>query len=73
MAGRESRWALIKIDIDNDVCVGCKFCANICPEMVLHTAGGYVATVIDASRCNLCMVCQDECPEDAIKVTQLKN
>ena len=62
---------MIRIDIDNDVCVGCKLCANICPQFVLHTAGGYVATVIDVNRCNLCMECENTCPESAIKVSKI--
>ncbi len=56
------------IDIDTDACVGCKLCVHICPQMVLGMAGGYVATVIDDSRCDLCMACEEECPENAIKV-----
>ncbi|MFC1981568.1 ferredoxin family protein [Chloroflexota bacterium] len=62
---------MIHIDINNDRCIGCKFCAMICPKMVLHTAGGYVATVIDVNRCNLCMACEKECPESAIEVREI--
>lgn len=61
---------MIHIDINNDLCVGCKFCALICPEMVLHLTGGYVATVINAQRCNLCLACERECPENAIRVRE---
>ena len=61
---------MVRIDIDNDLCVGCKLCVHICPEMVLHMAGGYVATAINLDRCNLCMACEKDCPENAIKVTE---
>jgi NAD-dependent dihydropyrimidine dehydrogenase PreA subunit len=36
--------------------------------MVLGLDGEYVATVIDANRCNLCMACEQECPESAVKI-----
>ena len=61
---------MVQIEIDNVLCVGCKFCAHICPEMVLHMAGGYVATVINLEKCNLCMDCENECPENAITVRE---
>ncbi|MFC1971096.1 ferredoxin family protein [Chloroflexota bacterium] len=61
---------MISIDIDNDLCVGCKLCAHICPEMVLAMAGGYVATVIRLEKCNLCMACEQQCPEDCLKVSE---
>ena len=63
---------MISIEIDNDLCVGCKLCAFVCPRMVLHMAGGYVATVINIGRCNLCLACARECPEDAITVTETR-
>jgi NAD-dependent dihydropyrimidine dehydrogenase PreA subunit len=59
------------IDIDNDLCVGCGFCALICPQLVLSLSGGYVATVVNPGRCNLCMDCEKECPEGAIKVEDI--
>lgn len=62
---------MIHIHIDNDLCVGCKFCALICPELVLSLSGGYVATVVNADKCTLCMDCERECPEDAIKVKEI--
>ena len=61
---------MVRIDINNDLCVGCKLCAHICPEMVLGMAGGYVATVINLIRCNLCMACEKECPENAVTVSE---
>jgi NAD-dependent dihydropyrimidine dehydrogenase PreA subunit len=38
----------------------------------LRRAGHDVATVVDASRCNLCMRCEKECLENAIKVSDEK-
>ena len=58
----------IDISIDNDLCVGCRLCVLVCKPMVLGMAGEYVATVVDASKCNLCMDCEEQCPESAIKV-----
>lgn len=59
---------MVQININNDLCVGCRLCVRICPEMVLHMTGAYVATVINLGRCTLCMTCEKECPEDAIEV-----
>ena len=62
---------MICIDINNDLCVGCKLCVHICPQMVLGMAGGYVATVINPNKCNLCMACENECSENAIRVMEV--
>ena len=59
-----------RIIINTDACVGCKLCVHICPGLALGMAGGYVAAVIDINRCNLCLACEKECPEDAIQVIE---
>ena len=61
---------MIQININSDLCVGCDLCVHLCPEMVLYLTGGYLATVINLEQCNLCMVCEEECPEGAIEVRE---
>jgi NAD-dependent dihydropyrimidine dehydrogenase PreA subunit len=59
---------LIRIEVENDLCVGCKMGAHICPEMVLGMAGGYVPSIVRPEKCTLCLACEQQCPEGAIKV-----
>ena len=59
---------MIRIEVDNDLCVGCKLCVHVCPEMVFGMAGGYVATVVRPEKCTLCLACEQQCPEEAIKL-----
>ena len=57
-----------EILIDNASCIGCRACALVCPEDVFDLIGDYLATVLYPGRCTMCMVCVDECPEEAITV-----
>ena len=61
---------MAKITVDSTLCVGCEWCAIVCPEEVFDIHNDVVAVVVNPDRCTLCMKCQDEqgCPEAAITV-----
>jgi NAD-dependent dihydropyrimidine dehydrogenase PreA subunit len=58
------------ITIDSALCVGCQWCAIICPEEVFDIHNDVVCVVVNLDNCTLCNKCQDEqgCPEAAITV-----
>ncbi|MBN1581599.1 MAG: 4Fe-4S binding protein [Anaerolineae bacterium] len=50
--------------IDEEKCISCGSCAEVCPEDAISE--GENAYVIDPDLCIDCGLCEDECPEDAI-------
>lgn len=63
--GLFSRYSLLHIDIDTDLCVNCRKCEHICKghciDLDSHT--------VDGSRCVMCFDCTAVCPEEAITYT----
>jgi len=57
-----------EISVDSELCVGCRACVLVCPERVFDLIGDYLATVVAPDECTACMICEQDCPEDAIKV-----
>ena len=58
---------VITIKIREDLCIGCRYCAIICPCNVLDLRSEVLAYVADLDKCNGCKKCE-ECPEQAISV-----
>jgi len=62
------------IEIDYELCKGCKICMAFCPKDVICTsdklnAGGYLpASFDDDGECTGCTICALVCPEAAIEV-----
>ncbi len=67
-----------KIHIDKDMCKGCGFCVEYCPEDVLELSeefnikGYHPPVVKNEDDCLYCQLCETICPEYAIFVTQKK-
>ncbi len=57
--------------INEDNCVGCGACANVCKSQILSVddASGKVR-VSDESKCQKDGACMDECPSDGIKINK---
>ena len=57
------------IAIDIEKCTGCGACLNSCPVDVFRveaTTGKAVA--VYARDCQVCFLCEDDCPEKAISI-----
>ena len=65
-----------KIVIDTEMCKGCLYCVEACPNDLIKEATtlngkGYYPAEIDASKdggCTACTLCAVSCPEAAIEV-----
>lgn len=63
-----------KIDINRELCKGCKYCVLSCPEGVIgidkefNRMGYFPAIAVDLERCTGCTLCAQVCPEIAIVV-----
>ena len=66
------------VTIYRHYCKGCEICAEICPKGVLRMVvtpdrwEGSVVEIIDINSCNACMLCENQCPDFAIEVRNLK-
>ena len=55
--------------IDQQRCMGCRVCVEVCPMDVIHFEERSQKAVIRYIRdCQSCFLCEVECPEDAIAV-----
>ncbi len=70
-------WSLIgyeieesfSLEVDADLCKGCKTCVSVCPKGVFELTsanGRQKARVAHADECELCTACVKQCPEGAI-------
>jgi formate hydrogenlyase subunit 6/NADH:ubiquinone oxidoreductase subunit I len=53
--------------IDQELCVGCYLCVDLCPTDALAQLDGK-ALLLYPDRCTYCTACEDVCPEDAISL-----
>ncbi|MDE6321204.1 MAG: 4Fe-4S binding protein, partial [Muribaculaceae bacterium] len=63
--GTVSRYAIMHIDIDTDLCINCRRCADVCKAQCIDLDDH----VVDSSRCVNCFNCLPVCPNDAIHYT----
>ncbi len=66
------------IKILKHYCKGCEICVDVCPKEVLDMVvtldrwEGTIVEVIDVDKCNACMLCENQCPDFAIEIYNLK-
>lgn len=56
------------IEFDYEKCTGCKRCYELCPLDIIAWNDEGRPTVKYPDECQLCFICQEECPEKAVKV-----
>ncbi len=62
-----------KIQVDQDLCIGCGACVNLCPDIFELDDSGKSQVITDANcdSCNCdCGMIVDSCPVGAIKVSE---
>lgn len=65
MLGLISRFSIFQIDIDTDLCIQCRRCADVCKGHCIDLTDH----VVDGSRCVCCFDCINVCPNKAIRYT----
>lgn len=60
--GIVSRYAILQIDIDTDLCTNCRRCVDVCKASCIDLNDH----VVDMSRCVVCFGCTDACRDGAI-------
>ncbi|MEM1582545.1 MAG: 4Fe-4S binding protein [Candidatus Bathyarchaeia archaeon] len=61
-----------KHEIDKEKCIGCGACAQICTADAIEIMDGPDKRIVRVNygHCSFCAFCQDECPTQAIRLTQ---
>ena len=59
--------AVSTLKLNDDLCVGCTLCTQVCPHNVFEM-GGRKARIVDRDGCMECGACVKNCPTQAISV-----
>ncbi len=61
-----------KLEFESEKCMGCGACAQVCSSDAIDILedDGRRIIKIDYGHCSFCAFCQDECPTQAIRLTQ---
>ena len=64
------RDAMYKIEVDEEKCIGCEECVNICPVDV-YEMKNEKSVPVNAEECIGCESCVEVCEQEAITVTEV--
>jgi len=54
------------IVVDNNKCINCGICEQVCPYDAIHLRGPDQKPIIDPDKCTTCGACVSNCPQEAI-------
>ncbi|MCD4742080.1 MAG: 4Fe-4S binding protein [Desulfobacteraceae bacterium] len=54
--------------LDQDKCIGCGLCTEVCPHNVFELQNGK-AEIVDFNACMECGACVNNCPSNALEVS----
>jgi NAD-dependent dihydropyrimidine dehydrogenase PreA subunit len=54
--------------IDEEKCIGCGACVDLCPAKILYLDDNGKCKVTDEKKCDKLRGCERICPTDAIKI-----
>ena len=60
---------MVEIKIDVEKCDGCGTCVDTCPVEVLEVEGEK-CVIKNIDDCLVCMACEAQCPNSAIKIIE---
>ena len=59
---------MLQILVDEEKCIACGKCAEICPKSAKIWEVKDVAHILDLRYCHVCTICAMACPEHCIKI-----
>ncbi|MBU1195141.1 MAG: 4Fe-4S dicluster domain-containing protein [Proteobacteria bacterium] len=54
--------------LDQEKCIGCTLCTQVCPQSVFEMQGNK-SQIVDFNACMECGACVNNCPTQAIRVS----
>ena len=69
-SGMENGETKVEIIIDEENCVGCESCVDICPENVYELNDG-IAKIVAVDACTACGACHVVCDYDALQIKDI--
>ena len=58
----------IEFRLEQDQCVGCAICADVCPTDAIHMGYNDILPTCIVRLCTACRACEIECPTAAIRI-----
>ena len=57
------------VNVDGKKCIGCGCCYDVCPlDVLAWDEQAKRPVVVYEEECQMCFICQEECPADAVHI-----